>query len=38
MASLNMDVSTPEKISQLKEKYMSEFIDKIINDNEFAKK
>jgi len=38
MASLGEDVSTPEKIAILKEKHMKEFLSKIINDNEFAKK
>jgi hypothetical protein len=38
MASLGEDVSTPEKLSVLKEKYMKDFVDKIINNDEFAKK
>ncbi|MDR0341113.1 MAG: thymidylate synthase [Mycoplasmataceae bacterium] len=38
MESLGHDVSTQDKIVALKEKYMNEFLDKIINDDEFAKK
>ncbi|MDR1850881.1 MAG: thymidylate synthase [Mycoplasmataceae bacterium] len=37
MQSLGHDVSTHEKIRELKAQYEKEFIDKIINDDEFAK-
>jgi len=38
MESLGNDVSSPEKIAELKKLHMDEFLKKIVNDNEFAKK